>query len=260
MGCNEQHQQVFVPLKSLVPMIDPNDIIIDGWDINDAPMDVAMERACVFDHALQQKLRPLMKGMKPMKSIYYPSFIAANQSDRANNVYEGNHASTAHLEAIRRDIVQFKEENDLDKVIVIWTANTERFSEIITGVHDTARNLLDAINRGHTEIAPSQIFAVASILEGCAFVNGSPQNTFCPAIIEMARCVCSCFPLIEHRVMTEVLMISKRGVFIGGDDFKSGQTKIKSALVDFLVSSGSRRILYLFNEYGADYEMDIIRH
>ena len=30
----------------------------------------------------------------------------------------------------------------------------------------------------------------------------------------------------------------QHGVFVGGDDFKSGQTKIKSALVDFLVSSG----------------------
>lgn len=30
----------------------------------------------------------------------------------------------------------------------------------------------------------------------------------------------------------------QRGVFIGGDDFKSGQTKIKSVLVDFLVSAG----------------------
>lgn len=27
-------------------------------------------------------------------------------------------------------------------------------------------------------------------------------------------------------------------VFIGGDDFKSGQTKMKSVLVDFLVSAG----------------------
>merc|ERR1711902_2457 len=35
-----------------------------------------------------------------------------------------------------------------------------------------------------------------------------------------------------------VQMARKRGVFIGGDDFKSGQTKIKSVLVDFLVSSG----------------------
>ena len=28
------------------------------------------------------------------------------------------------------------------------------------------------------------------------------------------------------------------GVLIGGDDFKSGQTKIKSVLVDFLVGAG----------------------
>jgi myo-inositol-1-phosphate synthase len=27
-------------------------------------------------------------------------------------------------------------------------------------------------------------------------------------------------------------------VFVGGDDFKSGQTKMKSVLVDFLVSAG----------------------
>lgn len=30
----------------------------------------------------------------------------------------------------------------------------------------------------------------------------------------------------------------EKRVFIGGDDFKSGQTKIKSVLVDFLVSAG----------------------
>lgn len=30
----------------------------------------------------------------------------------------------------------------------------------------------------------------------------------------------------------------QKGVFIGGDDFKSGQTKIKSVFVDFLVSAG----------------------
>ena len=34
------------------------------------------------------------------------------------------------------------------------------------------------------------------------------------------------------------LINRKRGVYIAGDDFKSGQTKIKSVLVDFLVSSG----------------------
>lgn len=33
-------------------------------------------------------------------------------------------------------------------------------------------------------------------------------------------------------------MAEQHGVFIAGDDFKSGQTKIKSVLVDFLVGAG----------------------
>jgi hypothetical protein len=31
-------------------------------------------------------------------------------------------------------------------------------------------------------------------------------------------------------------------VFIGGDDFKSGQTKVKSVLVDFLISAGIKAL------------------
>lgn len=77
--------------------------------------------------------------------------------------------------------------------------------------------LIFLYQRGAAEISPSTLFAVASIVEGCAYINGSPQNTFTPGAIELAV---------------------QRGVFIGGDDFKSGQTKIKSVLVDFLVSAG----------------------
>ena len=209
-------------------MVDPNDLVIHGWDINDAPLDKAMERACVFEYGLQEKLIPYLKEIKPMKSIYYPDFIASNQEDRANNVYEGDHACEQHLNIIRKDISSFKISNNLDKVIIIWTANTERYSDVITGIHDTKENFLNAIKDGHKEIAPSQIFAAASILEGCSFINGSPQNTFCPALIQMAR---------------------EKNVFIGGDDFKSGQTKIKSVLVDFLVSSGMRYIIIII--YGS---------
>jgi len=35
-----------------------------------------------------------------------------------------------------------------------------------------------------------------------------------------------------------VELANRYGVFIGGDDFKTGQTKVKSVLVDFLVSAG----------------------
>ncbi len=86
-----------------------------------------MKRAQVFDYELQVKLEPYMSKYSPMKSIYYKDFIASNQEDRANNLIEGND-KYFHLGAIREDIKKFKEENELKTVIILWTANTERFA------------------------------------------------------------------------------------------------------------------------------------
>ena len=90
------------------------------------------------------------------------------------------------VERIRSDIRAFKQTNNLDKVIVLWSANTERFCDLKDGLNDTAVNLMTALKNNEEEIAPSQIFAVASILEHCTYINGSPQNTFVPAIVELA--------------------------------------------------------------------------
>ena len=65
-----------------------------------------------------------------MPGIYYPDFIALNQKERADNVLKG-FDKLYHLETIRKNIRDFKQLNKLDKVIVLWTANTERFSLII---------------------------------------------------------------------------------------------------------------------------------
>jgi myo-inositol-1-phosphate synthase len=60
-----------------------------------------------------------------MRSIYYSDFIASNQSARADNVLDGDNKNKfAHLKQIRDDITKFKAENSLDKVIILWTANT----------------------------------------------------------------------------------------------------------------------------------------
>uniref|UniRef100_A0A914CDS6 Inositol-3-phosphate synthase n=1 Tax=Acrobeloides nanus TaxID=290746 RepID=A0A914CDS6_9BILA len=40
-------KQVYLPFKSLLPMVEPNDLIIDGWDINNANLYEAMLRAKV---------------------------------------------------------------------------------------------------------------------------------------------------------------------------------------------------------------------
>ena len=109
-----------------------------------------------------------------------------------------------HLERIRADIREFKAARGLDKVVVLWTANTERFTDItsgairqstknsfvtylqLSGVNDTADNILRAIDVGASEIAPSTVFTVAAILEGCTFINGSPQNTLVPGVVALA--------------------------------------------------------------------------
>lgn len=211
------HADINIPFHDVLPMVHPNDLVLGGWDISGMDLARAMDRAAVLEPTLKMLVKEEMAAMKPLPSIYYPDFIAANQEDRADNIIPGTRACTAHVERIRQDIRDFKAQHGLDKVVVQWTANTERYADILDGVNDTADNLLKAIEAGHEEVSPSTVFAVACILEGAPFINGSPQNTFVPGAIALAE---------------------RHGAFIGGDDFKSGQTKMKSALVDFLISAG----------------------
>ena len=103
----------------------------------------------------------------------------------------------------------------VDKVIVLWTANTEMFMlpEI-----QTIEELDRKIDSGNS-LPASVLFAVAAIQEMIIYLNGSPQNTFHPAVIELAR---------------------QNGAFIAGSDFKSGQTIFKTIISDYLIGSGIR--------------------
>jgi len=228
VGNDKFGNSVFTPMQNMLPMVHPNDFVMSGWDISAMNLGDAMKRSQVLDINLQQKLYPHMVGIKPLPSMYFPDFIAANQSDRADNVLTGT--KQEQMEAVQKDIRDFKKANNLDKVIVLWTANTERFAAIEEGINDTAENLLNSIKRSEPEVSASTCFAMASILEGATFINGSPQNTFVPGVIELAK---------------------SRNVFIAGDDFKSGQTKMKSVLVDFLVSAGIKPVsIVSYNHLG----------
>nr|AJP61949.1 inositol 1-phosphate synthase [Herpetomonas muscarum] len=216
LGLTREMEEVFVPLKDVVPMVSPNDLVVGGWDCSSLNLGDAMRRAGVLDIQIQDAVYKHMKDMKPLPALFDIDFIAGNQAERADNIIKANSKWDA-VEKVRTDIRNFKQANGLDKVVVLWTANTERFSTHSAGVHDTADNLIAAIKRNEAEIAPSALYAVAAVLEGSSFINGAPQNTLCPGIIELAR---------------------RNRVFVGGDDFKSGQTKMKSALVEFFVGAG----------------------
>ncbi len=79
LGISSDGEDVYWPLASLLPLVSPDDIIVDGWDISSVNLADAMKRSKVLDYNLQQKLIPLMKDLKPRPSIYWPDFIAANQ-------------------------------------------------------------------------------------------------------------------------------------------------------------------------------------
>lgn len=224
LGVDREGNDVYAPFSSILPMVHPNDLVIGGWDISKMPLDQASKRAKVLDVSLQNQLAAYTKSIVPLPSVYYPDFIAINQKDRADNIFNKDSKGEpttnnkwADVERIRKDIREFKEKNGLDKVIVLWTANTERYADLIPGVNDTADNLIKAVKESHNEISPSTIFAIACILDQVPYINGSPQNTFVPGAIELSE---------------------KHKSFIGGDDFKSGQTKLKSVLAQFLVDAG----------------------
>eukprot|EP00873_Tetraselmis_striata_P017129 jgi/Tetstr1/437393/TSEL_026076.t1 len=205
---NYKGEEVHVPFKGLLPMVEPNDV---------------------------QQLVPHMKEVVPLPGIYDPSFIAANQAERANNVLKGTKAQ--QVAAIQADIRAFKAAHALDSVVVLWTANTERYAEVAEGLNDTKANLLAALERDEAEISPSSLYALACINERTPFINGSPQNTFVPGVMEAAV---------------------EAGVLIGGDDFKSGQTKMKSVLVDFLVGAGIKPVsIVSYNHLGNNDGMNL---
>jgi myo-inositol-1-phosphate synthase len=41
-------------------------------------------------------------------------------------------------------------------------------------------NLLASVDKNEAEISPSTLYAIACVMEGVPFINGSPQNTFVP--------------------------------------------------------------------------------
>ncbi|GFP94795.1 inositol-3-phosphate synthase [Phtheirospermum japonicum] len=208
-------EEIYAPFKSLLPMVNPDDIVFGGWDISNMNLADAMGRAKVLDIDLQKQLRPYMEHMVPLPGIYDPDFIAANQGSRADNVIKGT--KKEQVQQLIKDIREFKEQNKVDRIVVLWTANTERYSNVVVGLNDTMENLMASVDRDEAEISPSTLFAIACVLENVPFINGSPQNTF---------------------VRGSLSWPSKGTVLIGGDDFKSGQTKMKSVLVDFLVGAG----------------------
>jgi myo-inositol-1-phosphate synthase len=214
-------------MKDMINIGRPEDIIVDGWDISSDNLYDACRKNKVVDLNFISTIEKDLKQIKPLPSIYYKDFIASNQSERATNVKTFKNNKWGDLLNIKSDIESFKLKHNIEKVVVMWTASTERFSK---GKWKNWHELLISISKSDSEVSPSIIFAAAALLSDCIFINGSPQNTLCPAILDLVK--------------------QKNG-FVGGEDFKTGQTKLKSVIVDFLALSGIKPLsIVSYNHLG----------
>jgi myo-inositol-1-phosphate synthase len=218
---NNLHSKLF---KEIGDLYKPEDLEISGWDICKDNLYEAAKKSKIIDHDLLEKLKSELIDIEPLPSLYNPDFIASNQKSRADNIINFKNISES-IDYISNQIKQFQ--NIYKKIILVWSASTERFHN---GKWKNKEELDKAILENDKELSPSILFAVAAARNNCIFLNGSPQNTLCPAVIDNARFYKS---------------------FVGGEDFKTGQTKLKSVLVDWLASSGIRPLsIVSYNHLG----------
>lgn len=191
--------QDFVPLASL------KDMVFGGWDIYTDNTYEAALNAGVLDKDLLYSVKDEMSAITPMKAVFDPEYV---KNIRGENVKKEKTKMDA-AKALMVDIQKFKSDNNCSRLVMVWCASTEVYTEELE-IHQTIESFEKALIENHPAIAPSMIYAYAAIKSGVPFVNGAPNLTVdTPALIELA---------------------CKLNIPIAGKDFKTGQTLMKTIL------------------------------
>lgn len=192
-------------IKDFIELAELNDIVFGGWDIFEDNVYEAAINAGVLKTDLLDQVRPEIEKIIPMKAVFdqhYVKKLSGEHVKKAATKYD-------YAQMLIEDIQNFKEKNNLDRMVTVWCASTEIYLKQ-DPVHETVESFEKAMKENHQAIAPSMIYAYASIKAGVPFANGAPNLTIdIPAMIELAR---------QHEVP------------IAGKDFKTGQTLMKTLL------------------------------
>jgi myo-inositol-1-phosphate synthase len=193
-------------IKEFVPLADLRDIVFGAWD----PVPDDAYQACVHCGVLErhdhiEPIKDFLSAIKPMPAVFDQAYVKRLQGV---NVKKGK-TKRELAEQLRQDIRDFKARQGCDRIVMVWCASTEIF--ITPGpAHQSLAAFEKAMEANDASIAPSMLYAWAALMEGVPFANGAPNLT-CdfPAMLELAR---------------------EKGVAIGGKDFKTGQTMMKTVL------------------------------
>jgi myo-inositol-1-phosphate synthase len=235
-----------VGFKGRYPLADASTAAVGGWDIRSKPLGDVLYESRILDYDLVRQVRQEMNDMKILKGVYDASFLGESQHATAANIVTDKPTFMEKIEHLRRDIRSFIKENKVDgHTTVIWSASVERPAEVDFA---SAGELLEAIHKNEGDISPSIMYAVASALEGCSFVNGGSQNTLSCAMCELFE---SSYRSSASAALNLFSDVSPSPAYVLGTDFKAGQTKFKTAAVEYIRSLGlTPRVIASSNHLG----------
>lgn len=192
-------------IKDLVPLASLDNIVFGGWDIyNDNAYEAAL-KAKVVDRYLLEQIRPEMEKIIPMSAVFDERFVKNIQGENKKRFKTFMDAS----EMLRADMRSFIKTNNCNRAVIVWCASTEAYNPI-KEVHQSLKAFEEGLRRNDPFISPSQIYTYAAIKERIPYVNGSPNvSVEIPALQELAL---------------------ELSVAIGGSDFKTGQTLMKTII------------------------------
>ena len=193
-------------IRDLVPLAELDDLVFGAWDpIPDNAYEAAVKSGVLDRHEQIEPVADFLKSIAPMPAVFGKDYV--KRIEGSNTKVTGSRL--ASVEAIRDDIRRFKEENDCDRLVMVWCASTEKFITE-TEAHQTIENFVGGLHDDDESIAPSMVYAYAALMEGVPFVNGAPNLTVdIPALERLAK---------------------DGGVPICGKDFKTGQTLVKTVI------------------------------
>ena len=195
----------FPAINEFVPLANLNDIAFGGWDIYEDNVYEAAVNAKVLETSLLQSIKTELEAIKPMKAVFDRGYV---QNLDGTNVKTATTKYDLAMQVIE-DIENFKLANNCNRVVIVWCGSTEKYTES-SDIHSTVDKFEAALKNNDPFIAPSMIYAYAAIKIGVPFANGAPNLTCdIPALIELAK---------------------ETQTPIGGKDFKTGQTLMKTIL------------------------------
>ena len=193
-------------IRDFVPLAKLDQMVFGAWDpITDNAYDSAVNAGVLDRHEQVEPIANFLRSIEPMPAVFDNDYV--RRINGSNVKTPGS--KLAAVEAIRSDIRRFKEENNCDRLVMVWCASTEKFITE-SEAHRNIENFVGALHDNDENIAPSMIYAYAALMERVPFINGAPNLTVdVTALEKLAR---------DQRVP------------ICGKDFKTGQTLVKTVI------------------------------